>query len=175
MRHPRLCSLDPRASGALIRFSLARGARRRLAQSMAELHHDAVRPQSRTRRPPRGVSTVQANKSGRCQGRLKREAVFAQTLLPRGVLRLLRVGRFPHHALASFAPQQFDRIAIVDVTELPFVDAVSAEFLKPARHALRDLAWNAELQVFLLPHPAPAVGAGKREPPAVAGIGAAAV
>ena len=40
--------------------------------------------------------------------------------------RLLRIGRFPHHAFAAFAPQQLDRIAIVDVAELSLVDAVAA-------------------------------------------------
>ena len=40
--------------------------------------------------------------------------------------RLLRVRRFPHHALAALAAQQLDRIVIVDVAELSLVDAVAA-------------------------------------------------
>ena len=38
----------------------------------------------------------------------------------------LRVGGFPHHALAALAAEQLDRIAVVDVAELSLVDAVAA-------------------------------------------------
>ena len=48
------------------------------------------------------------------------------TILFRVHPRLLRVGRFPHHALAALAAQQLDRIAVVDVAELSLVDAVAA-------------------------------------------------
>src|SRR5262249_37369397 len=40
--------------------------------------------------------------------------------------RLLRVGGFPHHAFAALAAEQLDRVVIVDVAELPLVDAVAA-------------------------------------------------
>ncbi len=40
--------------------------------------------------------------------------------------RLLRIRRFPHHALAALAAQQLDRVVIVDVAELSLVDAVAA-------------------------------------------------
>src|ERR1700722_10611776 len=43
--------------------------------------------------------------------------------------RLADVGRFPDHALAAFAPQQLDRIAVVDVPELSLVNAVAAQLL----------------------------------------------
>jgi hypothetical protein len=39
----------------------------------------------------------------------------------------------------------------------------------------RGLTGNAELQVLLLPHPAPAIGAGEREASCLAGVGAAAM
>jgi len=59
--------------------------------------------------------------------------------------------------------------------ELSLVDAVAAQLLQPARKTPRGFQGNAELQVFLLPHPAPAIGAGQRKTPATTGIGAAAV
>ena len=52
-RHRRLLRLDAGASVALARFRLDRGARRRLAPALARLHHDALRPQGRARRPRR--------------------------------------------------------------------------------------------------------------------------
>src|SRR6185312_13190393 len=117
--------MDARAFGALIRFFLAGGKGRRLAPTMAELHDDALRPQSRTRRPPRGIFAVPANRLN---------------LLPLRLAGLLRVGRFPYHTLAALAAEQFDRVMVVDMTELTLVDAVTAKLLQTARHPLRDLA-----------------------------------
>src|ERR1700743_3746035 len=77
--------------------------------------------------------------------------------------RLLRVGRFPHHALAPLAPQQLDRVVIVDVAELSLVAAVAAQPLQPPRKCPHDVHGNAELQILLLPHPSPAIGAGECE------------
>src|SRR5437868_7507479 len=88
--------------------------------------------------------------------------------------RFLRVGGLPHHALAPFAAEQFDRIAIVDMAELSLIDAVAAELLQPAREAHGGLARDAELQVFL-PHPAPAIGAGESIAPGLRIVGAAAM
>src|SRR5712672_1221189 len=89
--------------------------------------------------------------------------------------RFSRVGRFPHHALAALAAEQLDRIVIVDVAELSLVDAVAAQLLQASRKSPRGVLGNAELQVFLLPHPAPAIGAGERKPPRIGGVGATAM
>src|ERR1019366_123276 len=122
---------------------------------MGRLHDDAVRTQSRARRPPCRVSAIP-------EDRLKRknspasfrdaplgagpESILPMVVMDFGFARfhrgpgsrgglLLRplthprfpdVGRVPHHALAALAAQQLDRIAIVDVPELPLVDAVAA-------------------------------------------------
>ena len=60
-RHRRLLRLDAGASDAQLRFSLDRGARHRLAKAVGRLHHDALRPQSRTRGARGGVSAVSAD------------------------------------------------------------------------------------------------------------------
>src|SRR5262249_4738073 len=57
-RHRRLLRLDAVAPAALAGFSLAGGARRRLAFALGRLHHDALRPQSRARGPPGRLSAV---------------------------------------------------------------------------------------------------------------------
>ena len=57
-RHRRLLRLDAGASLTLARFRLDRGARVRLAAAVDRLHDDAIRPQSRARRPPRRVFAV---------------------------------------------------------------------------------------------------------------------
>src|SRR5258708_1878235 len=148
-------------------------------------HHDALRPKGRARRPRGGVFAVSPDLILRARLRASRRmghglmvrdsasapphheehaSELTATSLRLPDPRLLRVGRFPHHALAPLAAEQLDRIAVIDVTELALVDAVAAQFLQAARKALCGLPGNAELQVFLLPHPAPAIGAGKREP-----------
>src|SRR4051812_42484559 len=60
LRYRRLCGVDARASCPFAGFYLGGGARRRLAAAMGRLHHDALRPQSRTGGAKSGVSAVQA-------------------------------------------------------------------------------------------------------------------
>jgi REP element-mobilizing transposase RayT len=76
--------------------------------------------------------------------------------------------------LAARLAEQLDRIGVVDVAELPSVDAVAAQFLEPARKAHRGLARHAQLVVLLLAHPARAVRARERVAARVRRIGAAA-
>src|SRR5260370_27564449 len=57
-RYRRLLRVDACASFTLARFRLDRGTGLRLAPAMGRLHDDAIRTQSRTRRPPRGLSAV---------------------------------------------------------------------------------------------------------------------
>src|SRR5262249_9171768 len=132
----------------------------RLAQALGWLHHDALWQESDAPRTRDELSSFPARGLG---------------LRDFGHPRLLRVGGFPHHPLAALASQQLDRIAIVDVTELSLVDAVAAQLLQSPRKCLRDVHGDAELQIFLLPHPAPAIGAGECEAPRVARVGAAAM
>ncbi len=56
--------MDAGASAALTGFSLDRGARDRLAPALGRLHHDALRPQSRTRRPRGGVLAISKKQLG---------------------------------------------------------------------------------------------------------------
>src|SRR5580692_2508428 len=172
-RYRRLLRVDAGASVALVRFRLDRGAGVRLAAAVERLHDDAIRTQGRARRPPRRVFAVS-------------QTGLKPPLSPmpgqHGSLRWLThhprspdIGRFPDHALAALAAEQLDRIAVVDVPELSLVNAVAAELLQPARKTPRGLPRNAELEVFLLPHPAPAIGAGERKAPAATDIGAAAM
>src|SRR6187200_1476341 len=86
-------------------------------------------------------------------------------------LRLPRVRRFPHHAFSPLAAQQLDRVVVVDVAELSLVDAVAAYFLQAPRKALCGLLRNAELQILLLPHPVPAIGAGECKAPLIGVVG----
>src|SRR5262249_42436396 len=88
--------------------------------------------------------------------------------------RPLHIGCFPHHPFSPLASEQFDGSAVVDMTELSLVDAVTAQFRQPPRKAPRGRPGNAELQILLLPHPAPAIGAGERETALVADVGTAA-
>src|ERR1700733_542194 len=169
-RYRRLLRVDAGASVALIRFRLDRGAGVRLAAAVERLHDDAIRTQGRARRPPRRVFAVSQTV---LKPPLKTSSWPGIRLTHRP--RLADIGRFPDHALAALAAEQLDRIAVVDVPELSLVNAVAAELLQPARKTPRGFLRNAELQVFLLPHPAPAIGTGERKAPAVAGIGAAAM
>src|SRR5882757_5626265 len=57
-RYRRLLRMDAGASSALARFRLDRGTGGRLAPAMDRLHDDAIRAQSRARRPASGVSAV---------------------------------------------------------------------------------------------------------------------
>src|SRR5882724_12499054 len=57
-RYRGLLRMDVGASFTLARFRLDRGACLRLAPAMGRLHHDAIRTQSRTRRPRCGVSAI---------------------------------------------------------------------------------------------------------------------
>src|SRR5712671_4561841 len=70
-RYRGLLRMDAGASFTLARFRLDRGARLRLAPAMGRLHDDAIRTQSRTRRPPCGVFAVSEDrlkrKTHRCQ------------------------------------------------------------------------------------------------------------
>src|ERR1700676_97400 len=59
-RHRRLLRLDIGASCTRARFLLDRGTGLRLAPAMERLHDDALRTQSRARRPPCGISAVPA-------------------------------------------------------------------------------------------------------------------
>src|SRR6266481_426185 len=54
-RYRGLLRVDAGACFTLARFRLDRGARLRLAPAMGRLHDDAIRTQSRARRPPCGV------------------------------------------------------------------------------------------------------------------------
>ena len=58
LRYRRLRRVDARASVALARFCVARRARRRLAPAVGRLHHDALRPEGRTRGTRGGVFAV---------------------------------------------------------------------------------------------------------------------
>src|SRR5712692_1095529 len=57
-RYRRLLRVDACASFTLARFRLDRRTGLRLAAAMGRLHDDAIRTQSRTRRPPCGLSAV---------------------------------------------------------------------------------------------------------------------
>ena len=84
-RHRRLLRLDAGASVALARFRLDRGARRRLASAVARLHDDALRPQSRARRPPCGVFAIS---EGGCKSTSSFRAWSA------GARRVARISQF---------------------------------------------------------------------------------
>src|SRR5258705_12461870 len=57
-RHRRLLRLDLGPPRPFARLRLDRGTGLRLAAAMARLHDDAIRPQSRTRRPQGRVSAI---------------------------------------------------------------------------------------------------------------------
>src|SRR3981189_1428685 len=57
-RYRRLLRVDACASFTLARFRLDRRARLRLASALGRLHDDAIRTQSRTRRPRCGLLAV---------------------------------------------------------------------------------------------------------------------
>src|ERR1700721_1489772 len=73
-RHRRLLRLDAGASLTLARFRLDRGARVRLADTVERLHDDAIRTQSRARRPPRRVFAVSESRLLRMRTLMVRSA-----------------------------------------------------------------------------------------------------
>ena len=77
-------------------------------------------------RHPGSILDPHGARSVDCRARATRRTGMTETLPLRLHLRLPRIRRFPHHALAALAPQQLDRIVIVDVAELSLVDAVAA-------------------------------------------------
>ena len=83
--------------------------------------------QHQVHHPDRGVSRELGNSLRVVPGRCESINPGMTRLLHRLTHpRLAGVGGFPHHALAALAAQEFDRIVIVDVTELSLVDAVAA-------------------------------------------------